>query len=74
VRYEAWQDAEGVVFLPDDEKKERQLAIALVGKREFVWSVEADSWDEAMTAWHEHQGWQPYVPMEDQTEPPDQSP
>ena len=59
VRYEVWHDDEedgGVVFLADDEKKERRLAIALVGKPTLVWSVEADSWEQASAAWHEHNG------------------
>lgn len=28
-----------------------------------VYSVRADSWDEAMTIHHEVQGWEPYKPM-----------
>jgi hypothetical protein len=42
-RYEEWADDEACVLLADDEKKERQLAIALVGRAERVWSVDADS-------------------------------
>ena len=30
---------------------------------ERVWSMEAASWNEAMAAWHERQGFEPYKPM-----------
>ena len=70
MKYEEWANDEGCVLLPDDEKKERQLAIALVGPAELVWSVKAESWEQACTAWHEHKGWEPYVPMDPPAEPP----
>ena len=28
---------------------------------EFIWSVEASSWHEAMTLYHEFMGWEPYI-------------
>jgi hypothetical protein len=71
MRYEEWADDEGCVLLPDDDKKQRQLAVAVVGRAQLVWSVEADSWEEACTAWHEHKRWEPYVPMDLLSEPPE---
>jgi hypothetical protein len=46
VRYEEWEgvhpeDGPGLIFIPDDEKKERQLAIHFPDGAECVWSVEA---------------------------------
>jgi len=29
----------------------------------LVWSVEAESWDEAQTKKHEYLGWEPYKPI-----------
>jgi hypothetical protein len=31
---------------------------------ELVWTVDADSYVEAMTLYHEHMGWGPYRPMD----------
>jgi hypothetical protein len=71
VRYEEWSDDAGTVFLPDDGKKARQLAITLVGEPKLVWWVEADSWVDACQTQHEHHGWEPYVPLNLPTEAPD---
>lgn len=32
---------------------------------ELIWTIEADSWEAACKRYHELQGWEPYVPMED---------
>jgi hypothetical protein len=37
--------------------------LELTGARELIWTVEADSWEDACTKYHEYQGWEPYVPM-----------
>ena len=29
----------------------------------FLYGIEADTWEEAMTEHHKRQGWEPYVPM-----------
>jgi hypothetical protein len=31
---------------------------------ELIWTIEANSWDEACVKYHELQGWEPYKPME----------
>jgi hypothetical protein len=64
VRYEEWADEAGLLFLPDNEGKERQLATCLVGNANLVWWVEADTWEDAKRAQHEHHGWEPYVPFD----------
>ena len=64
MRYEEWADDETAVLLPDDANKNRKLSIALLGVPKLVWSVEADSWEEACNAQHEHHGWEPYVPID----------
>lgn len=30
---------------------------------EHLFSIRADSWEEAMTIYHEAQGWEPYRPL-----------
>jgi hypothetical protein len=30
---------------------------------DLIWTIEADSWEDAMQRYHELQGWKPYVPM-----------
>lgn len=32
---------------------------------EIIWSVEADSWQEACAKQHEYLGWEPYKPFVD---------
>jgi hypothetical protein len=34
---------------------------------ELIWSIEADSWEEANQKYHTLQGWEPYKPMESST-------
>ena len=31
----------------------------------MIWSVEADTWDEACTKYHEYMGWEPYIPFDE---------
>jgi hypothetical protein len=30
---------------------------------ELIWTIEADTWEEAMQKYHALQGWEPYKPM-----------
>ena len=54
------EDQEGVcMFLPADAASKEQLTQGA----KCVFEVEADSWEEAMQAWHEFKGWVPYVPF-----------
>ena len=52
MRYEEWEGVHpegepGLIFIPDNERKERQLAIHFPDGAECVWWVEASSWEEA---------------------------
>lgn len=31
---------------------------------ELIWTIEANSWTDAMKRYHELQGWDPYTPMD----------
>lgn len=58
--YTAWGTA-GVAYImvPGEGK-----AVGAEPEDEVVWSTEAESWEEACVRYHEFQGWEPYVPME----------
>lgn len=46
---------------------DRQLILAAfdpADPAELVWTIEAESYVEAMTLYHEHMGWEPYRPMD----------
>ena len=34
---------------------------------ELLWRIEADTWEDAMTRYHELQAWEPYRSMDDTT-------
>jgi len=60
-RYEEWHAPDDAFeFLPADHP---QKAFLTTGD-EPTWTVDADSWEEAMTKYHDHMGWEPYVPMD----------
>lgn len=57
--HQAWSDGS---FFPVVNTSARAL---VEGGAVVVWSVEAASWAEAMTRYHEWRGWAPYCPMDD---------
>lgn len=64
--FELWEgvDADGTpsdLFIVADSPKHAELTVGQI----MVWTVEALSWDEAMARYHDHMGWEPYVPMSD---------
>jgi hypothetical protein len=64
--FELWETAQDDgtpehLFIPDDSPKR---ALLTVGQR-LIWTVEAPSWGQAMALYHDHMGWEPYVPMEE---------
>jgi hypothetical protein len=64
--YEHWTKVEddgktSDVFIPADSPQREWLTSGQL----LRWTVEADSWEQAMALCHEHMGWDPYVPMED---------
>jgi hypothetical protein len=61
MRFELWK-AQGngsLTFFPVDQAKCQHLEpdAALIG------TVEAASWEEAMTMYRQYMGWGPYIPM-----------
>lgn len=64
--YEHWQ-GDGDTFLPKDHP---QYAM-LTENSTLIWTVKAPGWVEACTAWHEHMEWEPYVPMELNSDDPE---
>lgn len=59
--YEAWKNASGSVFIPHDSPDKEWL----VDDSEFLFSIWADSWEEAMKKFHEKMGWEDYKPMKE---------
>ena len=66
--YELWrQEGHGVTFsfqLRDLCADALAMAVPDEEPPVLVWTVDADTYDEAMTKYHRHMGWEPYVPME----------
>lgn len=59
--YEIWKSSSSSTFIPSDHN---QKDILLEPDAEFIGNIEADSWEEAMTKYHEFMGWEPYKPMD----------
>ena len=59
MRHEAWSD--GSFFPAINRSSAEQVEPGAT----LVWTVDAASWHEAMTLYHEWRGWKPYVPMDD---------
>jgi hypothetical protein len=57
LRYEEWEDDEGIVLVPDDKRKDRLLGVALPRGGRLVWSIEAENWDDACRAQFQRRGW-----------------
>jgi hypothetical protein len=45
------------MFVLADESKWQRLSVSPIESLEFLWSVEADSWDEAKQKMRKHLGW-----------------
>jgi hypothetical protein len=62
--YELWESADGteLAFMQDVDRDEALLTS--LQELHQTWVVEADDWTAAMTRYHEHMGWEPYVPMD----------
>ena len=67
MRYELWgtPDRTSLTFTRADFVAIHKQQGAIELDAEFIWCVEADSDNEAMTFYHEHMGWEPYKPMEE---------
>lgn len=61
-KYELWKESgEGAYsFFPADNESARKL---LSSAAELIWTVEADSWEEAQRKKNSYLGLEPYSPM-----------
>lgn len=56
---EHWKLEDGdVVFQSDSPHKDM-----IVKDNTYCCAIEGETWDEIMTKWHEHMGFEPYEPM-----------
>ena len=65
MKYEVWRHEGRAIclsFFPVDENYDAHRQ-SLAPNAELLWAVEADTWDEAMSRYHEFMGWEPYKPM-----------
>jgi hypothetical protein len=60
--YEYWEDDEGHAFFPSDCT---QREIILGANPRLVWTIEADSWEDAMEKRAEYLG-ETYKPLEEE--------
>lgn len=67
MKYELWgtPDRTSLTFTGSDAIDEHKRQGAIEPEAEFIWAVDADTWNEAATLYHEHMGWEPYKPMEE---------
>ncbi len=56
--HQAWSD--GSFFPVINRSAAKQLEPGAT----IVWSVDAASWNEAMTLYHQWRGWKPYIPLD----------
>jgi hypothetical protein len=60
--WECWSNDDGahLTFIPASSRhKHRKMLVGAV----HLYSLKANSYNEAQQAYHEIQGWEPYVPM-----------
>ncbi len=71
MRYELWHSAsEGShTFFPADQRPADLAADA-----RLTWAVDAATWEEAQAAKHEFLGWEPYRPMDPDSDSPNPTP
>ena len=52
----------GDTVMESEAFKRPDLAWSLVGLK-YCCTIEGETWEDVMTKYHEHMGWEPYVPM-----------
>jgi len=62
-----WIDDESQAVFP--KKAYEQHMRFFVGKARLCCEIEGDSWEDCMRQYHEHRGWEPYVPFNLSGEP-----
>ncbi len=67
MKYELWAtpDRTSLTFIAADTIELYREQGAVETDAECIWSVEADTYNEAATAYHEYMGWEPYKPMDE---------
>jgi hypothetical protein len=73
MKYELWKwsgQRESLAFIAVDENYalHRELMEQDEPGAVLVWSVEAETYNEAMTLYHEYMGWEPYRPWDEKDE------
>jgi len=64
MKFEHWRDKDdGDSFFDAENDSARRVLLPTAVK---CCEIEAPTWEAAMTAYHEHQGWEPYVPMSEE--------
>lgn len=64
--FTAWgNDGYAHIFVPGEDVPRFADGAPMEDNLELIWRIEAADWDEAMTRYHELQGWEPYKPMRD---------
>ena len=64
---EHWYDDESTSVFPKGDQRNLDLQKELaVGTPVKCCEIEGETWEECMTKYHEHMGWEPYVPMDEE--------
>jgi hypothetical protein len=63
--FELWQSSTGCTFFARDENYQHNRAVLLEYDAELVWTYEAKSHFDAMRAFHDYMGYEPYKPEPD---------
>jgi hypothetical protein len=60
LRHELWRQNDGLTFCFAGPRGDQARSM-LSEDAELIWTVEAESWFEAMTKYHEYLGWGEYT-------------
>lgn len=63
--YEAWSDDDGTTFATMEGIKKQKEKGLLSENAKFLYAIEAENYEEAITAHHIKMGWDPYKSIED---------
>ena len=64
--FPAWgKNARSSILVPGKEAPRFAYGTPIEEGLELIWRIDAADWNEAMTRYHELQGWEPYQPLSD---------
>ena len=69
MKYELWKyvdDAESLTFVEVNENYAHSLKILVEPGAELIWTVEAETYNEAMQLYYDHMDWGTYKPMSEE--------